>query len=408
MGGQGKQRVVYDPFASEVQADPYPFYASLRDHAPVYFVDSLDAYAISRYADVRRVMREHVTFSSEAMAELVARPVNAAGNVAFDAPIDSSISIIGRDGEDHTRLRTIANRGFTPPRIAELEHDMRRIVQPFLEGMVAKGGGDLMADFAVPFPTTVIAAMLGVDRARIADFRRWSEDMILAVFEPMNAEQTAAVAQSAGEMSEYLDGVFEARAANPTGDLVSLLVAAEAEGGALTREELGVFAFTLLVAGSITTAYLIGNSVMQLVENPALLAAVREDLDLVEPLIEESLRFEAPTQLMFRTATVPVEIAGTAIPQGATLVALLGAANRDGRAFPDADTFDITRTGGAEHIAFGQGAHHCLGAALARIEARIAIGELLRTGVPLEPAGPMQRVTSVAFRGPITMPLRFA
>jgi cytochrome P450 len=400
--------MAYDPFAAEVKADPYPFYEYLRDHAPVFYVESLDAYAISRHADVRRVMRENTTFSSEAMAELVSRPVTAAGNVAFDAEIDRSISIIGRDGEDHARLRTIANRGFTPRRIAKLEHDMRTIVQPFLAGMVAKGGADLMADFAVPFPTTVIAAMLGVDPSRIADFRRWSEDMILAVFEPMNAEQTAAVARSASEMSEYLDAVFEARAAKPTDDLVSLLVAAEAEGGALTREELGVFAFTLLVAGSITTAYLIGNAVMQLVENPTLLAAVRDDLDLVEPLIEESLRFESPTQMMFRTATMPVEIAGVALPQGARLVALLGAANRDDRAFPDPDTFDISRTGGAEHIAFGLGAHHCLGAALARIEARIAIVELLRTGMPLEPAGPMERVTSVAFRGPIAMPLRFA
>ncbi|HEX5096589.1 MAG TPA: cytochrome P450, partial [Acidimicrobiia bacterium] len=203
--------ITYDPFAPDVQADPYPFYAYLRRDAPVYYVESLDAYAISRHADVRRVMREHATFTSEAMAELVTRPVNIGGGEGFEASIDESISIVGRDGEDHTRLRTIVNRGFTPRRIAQLEEEICTIAQPFLAELVSKRDGDLMADFAVPFPTSVIAAMLGVDPARRDDFRRWSEFMVLAVFEPMTPEQMAGVAQSSDEMGEYLDGVFEER-----------------------------------------------------------------------------------------------------------------------------------------------------------------------------------------------------
>ena len=399
--------ISYDPFAPEVQVDPYPFYAYLRAREPVYYVESLDAYAVSRNADVRRVMREHATFSSAAMAELVSRPVNVGGTTS-GAPLDESISIVGRDGADHTRLRTIVNRGFTPRRIAQLADEMRVIVQPFLAELVDKRRGDVMADLAVPFPTSVIAAMLGVDPARRDDFRRWSEHMVLAVFEPMTPEQMAGVARCSEEMGEYLDTVFEQRAGNPTDDLVSVLLRAELEGGALTRQELGVFVFTLLVAGSITTAYLIGNTVMQLVENPGLLDAVRGNVDLVDALVEESLRYEAPTQMMFRTATVPVEIAGTTIPQGATLLPLIGAANRDERVFTNPEVFDITRTGGGEHIAFGHGVHYCLGAALARMEAKIAISELLCTGVPLEPTGSMERVTSLVFRGPVALPLRFA
>ena len=257
--------VAYDPFAAEVQSDPNPFYAALRREAPVYYVESLDAYAVSRYGDVRRVMHDHTTFSSEAMAALVSRPVEIGrdGEV-FDLPPDEAISIVGLDGADHTRLRTIVNRGFTPRRIGLLEDEMRRIARPYVEALVSRGSGDLMADFAVPFPTVVIAEILGVDPARRADFRRWSEHMVLAVFEPMSPEQRDAVLVSGNEMGTYLDVVFAERVGSTDEDMVSLLLRAELEGGALTRQELGVFVATLLVAGSITTAYLIGSAVMQL------------------------------------------------------------------------------------------------------------------------------------------------
>jgi cytochrome P450 len=186
--------ISYDPFAPDVQVNPYPCYAELRREAPAYYVESLGAYAVSRHADVRRVMHEHATFSSEAMAELVSRPVDIGreGN-AFDMSIEGSISIVGLDGSDHSRLRTIVNRGFTPRRIGQLEQEMRGIARPLIDELVAGGTGDLMAGLAVPFPTTVIAAILGVDPERRVDFRRWSEHMVLAVFEPVTSEQQAAV-----------------------------------------------------------------------------------------------------------------------------------------------------------------------------------------------------------------------
>jgi cytochrome P450 len=404
--------VAYDPFAPEVQADPYPFYAALRRESPVSYVESLGAYAVSRYADVRRVMHDHATFSSEAMAELVSRPVDIgrdgdAFDGAFDGPIEESISIVGLDGANHMRLRTIVNRGFTPRRVGELEGEMRAIARAYVAALVAEGAGDLMAGFAVPFPTVVIAAILGVDPARRVDFRRWSEHMVLAVFEPMTSEQRDAVLMSGYEMGEYLDGVFAERAGSTEDDMVSLMLRAELEGGALTRQELGVFVSTLLVAGSITTAYLIGSAVMQLVQEPALLAAVRADPGLIGGVVEETLRYHSPVQLMFRTATEDVELAGDTIPSGATVLPLLGAANRDEAVFADADRFDVRRPTG-ETLAFGHGVHYCLGAALARLEAKVALEELLGATVVLEPAGAMERITSLVFRGPTVLPLRFA
>jgi cytochrome P450 len=400
--------VAYDPFAAEVQSDPNPFYAALRREAPVYYVESLDAYAVSRYRDVRRVMHDHATYSSEAMAALVARPVELGRDGdGFDVPPDESISIVGLDGADHTRLRTIVNRGFTPRRIGRLEDEMRAIARPYVDALVSHGGGDLMAGFAVPFPTVVIAEILGVDPARRADFRRWSEHMVLAVFEPMTPDQRDAVLVSGSEMGAYLDDVFAERAGSTDDDMVSLLLRAELEGGALTRQELGVFVATLLVAGSITTAYLIGSAVMQLAQEPRLLAEVRADPTLIAAVVEETLRHQAPVQMMFRTATADVDIAGTTIPKHATVLPLLGSANRDEQMFTYPESFDVRRPAG-ESLAFGHGAHYCLGAALARLEARVALEEILRAAAVLEPADPMERITSLVFRGPTALPLRFA
>ena len=400
--------VAYDPFAAEVQSDPNPFYAALRREAPVYYVESLDAYAVSRYDDVRRVIHDHTTYSSEAMAALVSRPVEIGRDGdEFDLPREEAISIVGLDGADHMRLRTIVNRGFTPRRIGLLEDEMRRIARPYVEALVANGGGDLMAGFAVPFPTVVIAEILGVDPARRADFRRWSEHMVLAVFEPMSAEQRDAVLVSGNEMGAYLDVVFAERLGSTEEDMVSLLLRAELEGGALTRQELGVFVATLLVAGSITTAYLIGSAVMQLAQEPRLLGAVRADPTLIGAVVEETLRHQSPIQMMFRTATSAIDIAGTTIPNNATVLALLGSANRDEQMFTNPDSFDIRRPVG-ESLSFGHGVHYCLGAALARLEASVALQELLRATAVLEPAGTMERITSLVFRGPTTLPLRFA
>jgi cytochrome P450 len=253
----------------------------------------------------------------------------------------------------------------------------------------------------------VIAELLGVPIDRRDDFRRWSEHMVRAVFEPLDAAERAEVARNAEEMSDWLDVAIAERAGRPGDDMISVLLRAESEAGVLTHEELCGFAVTLLVAGSITTAYLIGTAARALAREPAWLGAVRDDPGRVPAVVEEALRHDTPTQLMFRTATTEVDVAGTSIPQGATVLPLLGSANRDETVFADPDRFDPGRDA-SEHLAFGHGVHHCLGAALARLEARVALEELVARTHKLEIAGDVEHVTSIVFRGPTRLPMRFA
>lgn len=308
------------------------------------------------------------------------------------------MSLIGTDGQVHARLRHIVNRGFTPRRMAALEEQIRGIARGFLDPFLAAGGGDFQSEFAVPFPTVVIAEMLGVDPAGRAQFRRWAEHMILAVFERPDAAQQAAIVESLAEMAVWLDGVIDARDGGRGDDLISVLLRAELDGGALTRDELRGFVFTLLVAGSITTAYLLGNGVLALAGRPW------NDGPIVR-LVEEILRYDAPTQVMYRTAMRDIDIAGTPIPAGATVGVLIGSANRDESVYPDADTFDPAR-GSTDHLAFGHGVHFCLGAALARLEARIAFEELRTRTRGLVIDGDVERITSQVFRGPTRLPVR--
>jgi cytochrome P450 len=401
--------LTYDPLDDDVRSDPYPYYAALREGAPVFWLDSLRSFVVSRYDDVRRVMHDHNTFSSEAMGALVSRPVECADAADVLDEYDRSDfpnSIVGLDGAAHSRLRMIVNRGFTPKRIGVLEAEMRHTARTFVRPLVTAGSGDLQAGLAVPFPTTVIAQLLGVPIKRRDDFRRWSEWMVRGVFEPLDPLQQNEVANAGREMGEYLAAIIEERGDGRGDDLISVLLDAEPEGGALTPQELEVFVFTLLVAGSITTAYLIGRAAQLLAGDPALLASTRADRTRVPMLIEETLRYDTPVQLMFRTASSDVEIADMTIPSGATVIALLGSANRDPSMFNDPDRFDPVR-GTTEHLSFGRGVHFCLGAALARLEPRIALEELLVHAAVLEPAGDAEVVSSIVFRGPTTLPLRF-
>ena len=398
--------VSYEPLSPAVKADPYPYYAVLRREAPAFYVESLDAYAVSRHADVRRVMHDHVAFSSEAMAALVSRP----GSYATDADPSGAdrevpTSIIGTDGDAHTRLRQIVSRGFTPRRIALLEARMRDIVGELVDRLVERGGGDLQASVAVPFPTVIIAEILGVASDQRDDFRHWSEHMVQGVFEPTNSVDPDAIAASGRQMMDWIDAVIAEREGTDGDDLVSVMLRAELEGGALTHVELRGFVLTLLVAGSITTAYLIGTAMGALLEHPELQDRARRDPATIANVIEESLRYDTPTQLMFRTATDTVEVAGTKIPAGATVLPLIGSANRDPLVFVDPDRFDPDRDLGT-HMAFGHGVHFCLGAALARLEATTAVQELVARSTWLEPAGESERVTSLVFRGPSSLPVR--
>ena len=250
-------------FSVPQREDPYPSYAALRREAPVYQVPSLGVLAVSRHADVVAVLRSPELFSSAAMAAAVRKPADLAPGVGQgEAPDPTAMSIIGADPPGHTRLRSIVSRAFTPRRIADLEPRVREIARDLLARFVPRGECDLVADYAVPLPVGVIAELLGIDRERHADFKRWSDAAMRAVFDSPSPEEAEQLGQALVEMNDYVEQTIAARHSRPGDDLIGTLLRAESEEGALTADEVRLFVFTLLVAGNVTTTHLIGNAML--------------------------------------------------------------------------------------------------------------------------------------------------
>ena len=328
--------MTYDPLDPLVREDPYPSYATLRREAPVYQVPGLGIWAVSRYADVVRVLRSPERFSSAAMAAAVRKPADLAPEDGQrQAPDPTALSIIGADPPGHTRLRSIVSRAFTPRRIADLEPRVREIARDLLARFVPRGECDLVADYAVPLPVGVIAELLGIDRERQSDFKRWSDAAMRAVFDSPGHEEGEQIGQALVEMNDYVEQTIAARRSRPADDLIGTLLRAESCEGALTVDEVRLFVFTLLVAGNVTTTHLIANAMLALMAHPSELAKVTRTPALVPGLVEEALRYDAPVQFTLRTATQDVELAGVTIPQGALVAPLSGSANRDEQVFPD-------------------------------------------------------------------------
>lgn len=400
----------YDPLAPEVLEDPYPFYAELRRLAPAYLVPARGFWVVSRYADVAGVLRRPELFSSSAMAAALTRPADFVPEeeAEDDWADEDRVSIIGADGAQHARLRDVVNRGFTPGRIAALAPRVRQIARELAEPLLGTGGCELVEDFAAPFPVQVIAELLGVDPERRADFKRWSDAIMAGIFDPEAEREAAAIGAALVEMRDYLSAVIEERRRQPGQDLISSLVRAEEEQGVLTPHEVQIFVFALLVAGSVTTTHLVSNMLLALMAHPAELARVVADPGLVPGAVEETLRYASPVHMIWRTATEDVEVGGTTIPKGATVAPLFASANRDEAAFPEPDRFDVNRNP-KDHLAFGHGVHFCLGAALARLEARVALETLLADGRwPVLEETSVRWLPSMIFRGPLRLRLSFA
>ena len=385
----------YDPLDPNVTRDPYPYYAWLRREAPVYRTRH-GFMAVSRYEDVLEVLREPTRFSSSAMGDIVNQVKSMSG-----ADLGGGETLIGTDPPAHTRLRKIVNRAFTPRRVAALEPRIRAVAGELIDELAAEPECDLMAALAVPLPVMMIAEILGIDAARFRDFKRWSEDQIAAMAGPLSPELRASLEKGGIEREAYLDEVFEDRRRNPRDDVISDLVQAEQEVDVMTADEVGNFVVLLMIAGNETTTNLIGNAVLALGSHPESLASVRRDPSLVPNALEETLRYDAPVQLTLRRATEDVELSGGEIPRDTLVAALIGSANRDERHFDVPDRFDVHREGPG-HLSFGFGTHFCLGANLARLEARILLEALLyrfrRVEVLDSPEG-IERVPSLMMRG---------
>ena len=364
--------IEYNPFDPAVRRDPYPVYARLRAEAPVLRNDVLGITSVSRYHDVLTILKSPATFSSRAMRDLFSQ---GARSVMEDASIDGE-TLIGSDPPVHTRLRKIVNRAFTPSRIAALEGRVREITAALVAEFAPRGRCELLGDLAIPLPVTIIAEILGVDAERRRDFKRWSDDLLLAATGRPTPSQHERIRVSDEELGQWIDEVVEERRLRPRHDLVSALVAAESSEDVMTAEEIGNLILLLLIAGNETTTNLIANAVLALLEHPDQLAALRSDPALVPQAVEELLRYDSPVQLTVRRTTCDVELDGGKIAEGEMVALLLGSANRDERQFTQPDRLDFGRNVRA-HIGFGFGTHFCVGAGLARLEARVVLEALL-------------------------------
>jgi cytochrome P450 len=378
---------VLDP---EFWIDPYPVFAQLRADAPVLWHDDAQLWTIARHDDVMRVSRDPAGFCS------------GKGVLPADRQRDvtGAESILFLDPPDHQRHRKLVSPAFTPRRIAAIEQRVRALARELLEPIAGGATVDFAPAVAEPLPMLVIAEMLGVPVEDHDRFKVWSDAMIDAATEPK--EETY---QLAFELWECFEKIIEQRRAEPADDLVSVIAHAEVDDVPLTNAELNGFCMTLLVAGNETTRNLITGGVEALARNPDQLQRLVADRTLIPSAVEEMLRWVTPVMNFARTATQDIELRGEQIGAGQMVFMLYGAANRDPEVFgPSADTFDVGRQPNP-HVAFGFGEHFCMGASLARLEARILFDELLQRFSTIELAGDPQRLRSSLMRSLVHLPV---
>jgi len=389
----------YNPLSPAVQDNPYPYYAKLRDKAPVAWIESVRGWAVSRYADVDFILRNPRLFSSALWNE------TASGDLI---PVPEAPGLLSMDPPDHTRMRKLANKGFTPRLIRAMEPRVQAIVQNLLKPLTGQAEADLVPSLSVPLPIIVIAEMLGIELERQADFKRWSDALVQSLNRPTDEAVRAQIRQNNTEFRAYMEHMIHKRRAEPGEDLITAFVQAEEEHQTLSSIEILGLTVLLLGAGNETTTNLIGNAVMALLDHPEELTKVRAERANVPALIEEVLRYDSPVQVVYRQATQDVELEGGKLRAGATIFVLLGAANRDERKFPDPDRFDVTRNP-QDHVGFGYGIHYCLGAPLARLSSRVVLEALLFACPPFARVLAREpRIAAFLVRGPQTLPLRFA
>lgn len=413
-GASAMTDLVYDPFNPRIQDDPYAVYARLRDEAPVYHNPELDLWALTRFDDVWNAVHDPATFSSQdAIAVQDPRKADtealAAGGIDVDALLKGSSEVapmmIMLDPPRHDQLRDLVKRAFTPRRVAQLEPRVREIARELLSSFAREGACDLTAQFAGPLPTIVIAEMLGVPIEDRQQFRKWSNSLVTIDFN--SSELTIEGMTAFAELWAYFSGIVEERTENPGDDLVSALIAAEIDGVRLQRNELLGFCVLLLLAGNETTTNLISNASVLLANHPDQRRLLVENPSLIPGAVEEFLRYDSPVQALGRITKKDAEVHGVTIPEGSRVALVFGAANHDDREFEDPERFDVTRKAD-RHLAFGHGLHYCLGASLARLEARVAFEELLALIPEWELKGPgVNRFSSGLIRGCQTLDIDF-
>ena len=362
--------VTYNPLSPSVYTDPYPTYERLRDKDPVHWSPLMDSWVFSRYKHVDGILRDHKRFSNDTSKR--GNPSHI--DESFD--LTNQPSMLFRDPPDHTRLRALVSRAFTPAVIEGLAGHIRDIANDLLDQIDDPAGFDLMEAIAAPLPVIVIAELLGVPTKDRPQFQIWSRHRSRGLEPNITDKERRLVSEAGRELDAYFLGIIDQRRQEPQDDLISGLVAAEEAGDKLSQAELLAMLRLLLVAGNETTTKLIGNGMLALLRNPEQLALLRRSPDLMPSAIEELLRYDAPVQLDVRVALEDAEFDGRLVKKGQGIMVLLGSANRDPEVFNDPDRLDLARQE-ANHVSFGRGIHHCLGASLARLEGRLTFEAIL-------------------------------
>lgn len=380
-------------FSDEVRRNPYPIYDQLRSESPVLRVPPpFDGWMLFDYDSVKWALSDHETFSSRVPA-----PRN--WFLFFDPPA-------------HTKLRSLISQAFTPRMISGLEVRIRDLSRWLLVPAMERGAMDFAAAYAVPLPMKVIAGMIGIPVEDWPRYKRWSDTILRLSYArsggPEAEEARRDFTAVTAEMDEYVGEMVEQRRGNPQDDLFTHLIEAEVDGERLSRQDILGFLQLLVVAGQETTSDLINNAVLCLLEHPDQLARLRAAPELLASAIEEVLRYRSPIQWMLRTPRHDVQVHGQAIPAGSLVLPVIGSANRDPQQFPDPGRFDIGRNPN-RHLAFGHGIHFCLGAALSRLEARVALSDLLSRFANFELAfdDPWAPRSALHVHGPNSLPMRF-
>ncbi|MDQ2647995.1 MAG: cytochrome P450 [Actinomycetota bacterium] len=398
---------------------PFPHYAALRDQAPVVWSDELGAFLVTGDEEAQAVLRDPDAFSSRnaagpLSAERLGPILEAAGDLVpelLEIAGNANPGLLLADPPEHTRVRSLVNRAFTPKRVQLLEPFIEQLANELVDRFIERGSVDFIDEFAVPLPITVIARILGIPDDELGDMKRWSKDLVVLVGNHGDTarEDVAAFLAADRQFKSCIGALIDARRAEPVDDLVGVLAATEVDGELIDRAVLLDVLRQFVTAGHDTTTALLAAGMQALAEDPTLAAAVQADPDRIPAFVEEVLRLDAPLQGLYRTTTGPTTLSGVDLPADRQVLVLYAAGNRDPRAHAEPDSIVLDREPPTRHLSFGQGIHFCVGAPLARAEGRIAFRVLAERFLPLEPVidGAVGYQRSLLLRGRSALSLRF-
>jgi len=391
-------QTAFNPFDPAALADPYPYYRLMRERDPVHWNGPIRAWFLTRHADVAELLRDDRFSADRTLSERYVAPPPGRGRPG------KSMLIV--DPPDHTRLRNLASKAFTPRMVEQLRPRIEAIASDLVERLARGRQADLIAEFAYPLPVIVIAEMLGVPARDRAQFQEWSSVTVRGLDPFVDAATQKAVFDARAALTAYLRRIIARRRREPAGDLITAMIAAREAGDFLSDGELVAMCSLLLVAGHETTVNLIGNGTLALFRNPDQLERLRREPALIRTAVEELLRWAPPVYWTGRVALEELDLGGRRIAPRQSVFGMLAAANRDPEVFEDPDRLDLGRDPNP-HFAFGRGIHFCLGAPLARLEAQVALPMLLERFPDLRLAGEPESRPTVNLRGLARLPVAY-